>query len=312
MNVELKDVSTYMLIQFAKGRASFDLVYQEIYNFLIINNVFNYQVLNDKLMDTNLNLSFSAIGELRSKLENVIERVSFINSNSQISELPIFTFDIYNSAKIDIDTCNITDKSVFGTSLIHRSPTYAVSSGIECYLGKHSILEIKHLLGFLTIPEFRNGLTILNPVLKLDKIRKYAGAVCFYEQQVVRQYLETKKLGVNVFDLNFSSKYQLVSEYLSDIVDYFLMVSNDESVWCSMTEVQRKKFRQIAYSTLEKGFNIPYQKNQLITEIANYTTLGELENDICFEQDIPVVTDNGILYVRDVPIKRFTRALEKR
>lgn len=141
MNVELKDVSTYMLIQFAKGRASFDLVYQEIYNFLIINNVFNYQVLNDKLMDTNLNLSFSAIGELRSKLENVIERVSFINSNSQISELPIFTFDIYNSAKIDIDTCNITDRGVFGTSLIHRSPTYAVSSGIECCLGKHSILE---------------------------------------------------------------------------------------------------------------------------------------------------------------------------
>lgn len=312
MNIELKDVSTYMLIQFAKERASFDLVYQEIYDFLVRNNIFNYQVLNDELMNANLNLSIIAAGELRSKLYKVIERLVLINTNDVINELPIFTFDIYNSAKIDIDTCNITDKSVLGTSLIYRSPTYVFTSSIDCCLSKYSILDIKHLLGSLTMPEFRNGITFLNPSLKFDKIRKYAGAVCFYEQQVVRQYLETKKLGVNVFDLNFSSKYKLVSEHLSDIVDYFLMISNDESVWCSMTMAQRKKFRQIAHSTLVKGINIPYQRNQLITEIANYTTLGELENDICFEQDIPVVTENGVLYVRDVPVKRFAHSLEKK
>lgn len=174
-----------MLIQFAKERASFDLVYQESYDFLVRNNIFNYQLLYEKLINTNLNISFSAIGELRRKLEKVIERVSFINSNSQISELPIFTFDIYNSAKIDIDTCNITDKSVLGTSLIYRSPTYVFTSSIDCCLSKHSILDTKHLLGSLTMPEFRNGLTILNPVLKLDKIRKYAGLFVFMNNKLL-------------------------------------------------------------------------------------------------------------------------------
>ena len=312
MRVELKNVSTYRLIELAKSRASFDLVYQEIYDWLIKNRVMDYQMLSDKLLNSYSGLSFMANSELRSKLENAKDKINNLESSNKLVELPIFTFDTYDRAKLDADTARITDENVLGTSLIYRSPTYAINGVTEQPLGMHSIVDVKHFLGHLTPPDLRNGLTILNTSFKLDKIKRFVGAVDFYEQQVVRQYIETKQLGVNVFKINYDKKYQLVSANLPYIMDYILMVSDNESVWCCMSKVQRDKLRQLGHSTGENGVNNQEKWLQLVREIANYSTLSELENDICSEQSIPIVTENGIEYIRDVPAKRFTKSLVRR
>lgn len=311
MRVELKNVSTYRLIELAKSRASFDLVYQEIYDWLIKNKVMDYQILSEELLNSVSRLSFMANSELKSKLENVKDKINSLESSNKLGKLPIFTFDTYDRAKLDADTARVTDENVLGTSLIYRSPTYAINGITEQALSKHSIVDVKHFLRHLTPPDLRNGLTILNSAFKLEKIRRFAGAVDFYEQQVVRQFLETKQLGVNVFEINFEKKYQLVRENLPYIMDYILMVSDTESVWCSMSKAQRDKLRQMGHSTEGKGINNQEKWSQLVREIACYSTLDELENDICSEQSIPIVTENGVEYIRDVPAKRFAKSLMK-
>ena len=271
---KLENVSTIQLIECLNRLKYQDKTYTYIYEFLINNNITDYQALKDILNSMNVNNEF-AIKYLKRELSLVEEKVS--KSNMLGKEPKIYTFDIYKDCNIDSETLRITDESNYGDILI--PPTlFKNTSSKSIQLKNLTINEIKHISSHLSRYRLKNSL-MDKPNFGTVSVENVIKRINFYEEQVIRQAKETNKRGINLFMLNKQEKDEIVKSQLEDIINYILNNnSNNIYMWGSLTEEQKNKMIRIITSPLSK--NVRKDKENFIDIISNYTTMSELEEGI--------------------------------
>lgn len=165
------------------------------------------------------------------------------------------------------------DKKNKGDILLFTSPTCSRSSASITISGL-SIETIKKDLKSV-LPDGTNyvfakyrgfGVAAINSLLKYIEL---------YEEQVERQAKLTDNRRINLFKLDYMEKKKIVLTYYKDIVDSLLEIGSDGLIWGDLTDNQRKIYLDTLVSDSFKSRNI---KNNLADDIANYTTLDELES----------------------------------
>lgn len=307
MGIGLDDVVIDALVEGAFERSSFDLIYKSIYLWLVNNEITNYLELEQKLMKYPP-LSSDAYSILKKHLlstERAFESAVF---EEKITGDDIYCFDIYQDAGIDDKTVEATDSGVMGSFLIGISVINKVGGRKMLALDRTSILKMKYLLSHFIAPYFRNGASVLH--IQKRTLPQYVASIEFYEQQVVRQWLETGQTGKNVFTIDFEQRRSLVIEQLPSIIEYIL--TGQDSIWEVLSPNKVKQLRLLGRRTPSMdGINVPLEQVKLINDIAGNVTLKEA-NSLFVEQLIPVVTARGIEYIKDKPINRFTKSLVRK
>lgn len=307
MEIGLEDVLIDALVEGAFERSSFDLIYKSIYLWLVNNEITNYLELEQKLMKYPP-LSSDAYSILKKHLlstERAFESAVF---EGKITGDDIYCFDIYQNAGIDDKTIKATDSGVMGSFLIGISVINKVGGRKMLALDRTSILKMKYLFSHFIAPYFRNGASVLH--IQKCTLPQYVASIEFYEQQVVRQWIETGQTGKNVFAIDFEYRRSLVIEQLPSIIEYIL--TGQDSIWGVLSPNKVKQLRLLGRRVPSMdGINVPLEQVKLINDIAGNVTLKEA-NSLFVEQLIPVVTERGIEYVKDKPINRFTKSLVRK
>jgi len=119
-------------------------------------------------------------------------------------------------------------------------------------------------------------------VMHFDKITsedalKIKNAINFYEQQVLRQALETDKKNINLFKLNKKAKDEIVKSELKEIVEYII----DNAYVCVFGELTSSQKKRML-TALSNPWNSENKIiiNNIIDMISNYTTLKELKTGV--------------------------------
>lgn len=310
MAIGLEHVSMDTLLEVVAEKGKFDVALNIIFRWLQDNKITNYQELTQKLaVDKALPDDARAI--LKSHLVKTRDALESKVAEGVINSSDIYSFDVYERAGIDSETAIATDMAVMGSSLIGISVINNVYGRKMNALDKTSIWEMKRLFSCLITPKFNNGAATLH--IKKTSISQYAASIDFYDQQVVRLWLEVGQSGKDVFNINFAERCNWVVEQLPNIVDYILSTPSKDSVWGELTPNKIKLLRQLGQRVPNpNGINVPIQQEKLINDIAGNVTISELAIGIFKEQMIPVVTERGIEYIEDIPVNRFCKSLVKK
>lgn len=270
--IKLENVSTERLIDYTKRLSNRDRLMQMIYELLFVYDISDYQRLKDVLDSDNeeFNLVSNFLYDELSEVEYGIK-----NDNNLDLKPEIFTFDNCKDSNIDDKTLKITDESNNGNVLLYTSPM--VRGGARVNQLRHmSIDEIKYLASHLSSYKFKNALTIRRN-FGIDTVKRVVDKVKFYEEQVLRQSLETNDREINLFLVNKDTKDEIVESQLKDIVEY-IVDNAKECVWGNLTDTQKNQMMRAALST--RGEYILQDRRNLIDTISNYTILSELENGV--------------------------------
>lgn len=297
--IRLENVSTSSLIDYINISGYDNRTDKSIYDFLVKNNITNYKILQEMLENKESELvDNNALQFLRYHLKKVKERIN--RANSRGFEPEIFTFDNYKNTNIDDENLSITDKNTNGNVLLYALPFIKYGARLNV-LNRLSIDEIKHLLGHIDGYNLRNALTMKRSFGN-GTAERVVELIDFYEQQVLRQASETEERGINLFAFNKDKKDEIVEAQLKEIIEYILD-SASECVWGKMTDTSKK--RMLAAALSRWGKYVQRDKRALIDAISNYTTLGELENDIFSVQEVPTIIGGVITRTKTKPIDRF-------
>lgn len=266
--INLSDVSTYKLIASLKQ----DKSNKKICSKLLKYSVKDYQQLKDLIISKKREFNDEFFVQ---SLACVEENVKHANENGR--EPVLFICDDYKDAAVDEKTLEITDSSNPCSVLLCKSPAifglgkYGVLKDINISDAKHLLSKVNAYSKVSTgnnsfienIGRFNN--------LEAENIKN---AINFYEQQVIRQAMETKKKRVNLFALNKSKKEKIVILELKQIIEYFVY-NADMCVWGELSSSQ--KIRLISSVSCDKGQENQVIRKRMIDIITNYTTLSELE-----------------------------------
>lgn len=144
-------------------------------------------------------------------------------------------------------------------------------------MGNYSIYLIKHYLEHITEYGLDNVFITHVHSFGPSSTRQVVKSVKFYEEQVLRQALETNQRGINLFTLNKNEKERIVEEEFNDIVEYLVDNAN-ECVWGELTDSQKRRMLESTIS-LRKEEQLKVRRC-LIDMISNHTTLSELEQGV--------------------------------
>ena len=144
----------------AEAKREFDLAHKEIYDWLMTNQVDNFQKLKDLLYQSKNGLSKLANEQLFIYFNKVMKRVDMTNEKNIQSET--FTFPCYDMLDIDREPLIYTDEHTRGGVLPFGRLTNNSGNKFLYGLNQFSIKEIKTLLGGLSSTNFRNALTVIN------------------------------------------------------------------------------------------------------------------------------------------------------
>lgn len=266
--IKLENVSTKRLIDYAMRLSKYDEEMKRFYELLIVYDILDYQKLKDILVSNNNEFKF-----LRNELFDVEQNIK--NMNVLGLEPEIFMFDTYRDFGIDDKTLRITDESNKGDLLLYTSPMVRGGARIN-QLKYMSIDEIKHLASHLNSYKLQNTLMVKRN-FGFDTVKKVVEKVKFYEEQVLRQALETDEREINLFMLNKDTKDEIVESQLKDIVEYIIDNAN-ECVWGKLSDTQKHQMMRAVLS--KRGEYVLRDRRKLIDTISNYTTLKELENGV--------------------------------
>lgn len=285
--IKLENVSTNELIKNNKE------IWREeswnAYKVLVRNNIKDYKQLKEFLETTHPDLDIEGVRYYLSWELTFMERR--INHANQLGKEPkLFTFD----ETIDDKRISITDERNKGKVLLTSSPLI-LHSGIEA-IRKLSISEIKHCLSHINSNSLRSE--ILN-FIKIKEQEKLLNAIRFYDEQVIRQSLETEESDINLFFLNKKAKTEIVESQLTEIATYIVDTAK-ECIWGRLTNVQKKQIISAILTNQDQK-----TRGSLINAISNYTTLKELEQGILKEQEIPEIINGTIKTKTKKPIDRF-------
>ena len=96
-------------------------------------------------------------------------------------------------------------------------------------------------------------------------------SINMYEEQIERQYELIKRTSTNLLKENFLEKKHIAIDNYIDIIDYLIIGNPKDLFWGELTDTESKLYLD---STKKYGNKV---KEKLVTYIAHYTTLPELE-----------------------------------
>ena len=100
-------------------------------------------------------------------------------------------------------------------------------------------------------------------------------AIHLFEEQIKRQAKLTDKRNINLFNQDFEEKFQIVKDAYAEIIAYLLYNTEERLVWGKLTDVQKRLYLSSIINQKKSDFDT---KNNIISTIAHYTTLPEIEN----------------------------------
>lgn len=215
---------------------------------------------------------------LKNAVLSVEENIAHANN---IGRQPvIFRCNNYEGSTVYKSTLRYTDEHNMADVLICKSPAI-LCSGKFGELKNITIGEAKSLLSKVTA----HDKTSAGNNAFAEKFRRFGNieaecvrdAINFYELQVLRQATETKKRGINLFELNKLAKEFIVRNQIRDMVKY-LIDNADVCVWGELSHTQKNKLMSAV--TSYSGYENQVLRQRMIETIANYTTLSELESDV--------------------------------
>ena len=304
--IKLENVSVYSYLNHVIERAKFNdnSNYKFISDFFKRNQIRNYQELKDCLESSGLKtIDFEIYMILKSQINKIEKRIAAINQSEKRIEL--FSFDLYKSAGIDDETAALTDESNKGIILPHAFPFFKTQHQLKLsILNDLSIAQIKELISNVDDLGLKYCALTAKHLVGPGVAQLTMQLIDFYEQQIVRQALETGQRGINLFDLNRDAKIKIVEENIKKYVEYIL-----ENVTPSVWEKIRNPVKEELYRAVKsrrRKFDLQDPiKQALIDAIVNYTTLEELEVGITQEQEIPIVMGGTIIRKKEIPLRRI-------
>lgn len=301
--MKLNDVSTNKFI--VENEGALDIRFYYARKLLLDYNIMNYQMLKDflnsefrkEVINKNRNY-YIAIILLEMDLKIIESRLEKFNASGRITEL--YDFDNLQLSQVDDNVLNITDERNRGRILLCSSPL-VLGSGIDS-IRKLSITQIKHLMGHVDPNNFKNCLLNLSG-MTAKTVLSVNRAVEFYDEQVIRQYMENPNVGDgNLFFINSKEKKMLTEEQIRDIA-YYMALNAKEFIWGNLTLEQKRKLLAISAEKCCRDMN--KVQGSLINAISRYTTLEELENGILNEQEVVTVVGGVIKREKKRPVDRF-------
>lgn len=225
----------------------------------VVNNAGNF------FDETQLSRINKAIDKMQGQIQN-------LNKNER-------ELNIYNVNRDNIS--NYTDRSNPGSVLILKNPTLSHTS-MYGSLKEKSIDQIKNDLQLMT--EWGdNYLIFAYRNIGKENINKILEALNLYDEQVQRQakLIDEDELNkpfystqVNIFEHDYNEKACIASENYENIINYFVD-NNKDLIWGNMSDNQKRLYVASMNRKTESQRRI---RREIITYIANYTLLSELEN----------------------------------
>ena len=193
------------------------------------------------------------------RAKEISKRVDDLNKKNK-------KLDIYKTNRYAF--ANYTDRRNIGSVLLLQNPTSVKYSP----LSYKSISKIKDDLGLMT--EFGDNYALFSyRSIGRNKVNNIIKALEMYDQQVLKQSELTDDQS-NIFIFNHDKKATIVSQNYEEIINFFVD-NNEDLLWGKMTDNQKKLYLS---SVTKKTLNDIVLRKRIINNIANYTTLDELEN----------------------------------
>lgn len=300
--ITLENVSIESFLNFSllEGISRDDSTYKFISDLLTKNNITNFKMLKELLENENIKeQNLSAYIHLISRINEIERNIDVLNFTHQ--KLPIYSFNCYEKVNIDDETAHITDENNKGIILPHNFPFLKTSASL-CTLNELSILKIKELLNSVDSYDLTKCALTSKNGIGIKTLQKTLHLIDFYEQQVVRQALETEQRGINLFTLNKEEKDKIVDSNLQEYIEYILD-NAIVSIWGKISSIGISRMYNVITSPDEE--KVKEVKKAIIDMISNYTTLKELETGILIEQDVPIVIGSTITKKKIKPIDRI-------
>lgn len=207
-----------------------------------------------------------------SRINKAIDKMQAQLYNLNKNERELNIYDVNRNSLSDY-----TDRSNLGSVLLLKNPTLSHTS-MYGSLKEKSIYKIKNDLQLMT--EWGdNYLVFAYKNIGKENINKILEALKLYDEQVLRQaklidenMLDIKQ--VNIFEHDYNEKAIIASENYENIINYFVD-NNKDLIWGNMSDNQKRLYIASMNRKTESQRRI---RREIITYIANYTLLSELEN----------------------------------
>lgn len=300
--ITLENVSTESFLNFAilEGESRNDSTYKFISDLLTKNNITNFKMLKDLFTAENIKEpNLSAYIFLKNRIKEIEGSIAVLNFTHQ--ELPIYSFNSYEKVNIDDETATITDGNNKGIILPHTFPFLKTSTSLSA-LNDLSILKIKELLNSVDSYDLTKCALTSKSGIGIKTLQKKLHLIDFYEEQIIRQALETEQRGINLFTLNKEEKDKIIDSNLQEYIEYILD-NAIVSIWGKISSMGISRLYNTIVSPEKE--NIKEIKKAIINMISNYTTLKELETGILTEQEVPIIMGSTITKKKIRPIDRI-------
>lgn len=304
--IRLKDVSTRNLTHYAYGWPITDEEDKPIIEFLTKHNITNYKELEsvlDLLIRNDIKENeFLILERLTKELMNAKNKV--LEANEKERQAEIFTFNTPQIFGIDDKTIHMTDSNNKCSVLPYTHPYArgAVLNTLKCL----SIEETKNLLSkyYICGNSLKNAITSKRNFGN-NRAKKVAKLINFYDEQIVRQRLSHNNANnCNLFTLDQNTKKLILLEQLRDIVEY-LFDTTEECIFGELNPTSKSKIASAAIST--NGEENERTRTNLISMLANYTTLEELDKGILTDQEVIKIEKGTLINEVAKPIDRFIK-----
>lgn len=198
-------------------------------------------------------------------VEKIKRQVTAFNDKGY--EPKVFFTSSYSDSSL-----NNTDRLNFGDVLLLNN-IFNPRTGKNLSVTSKSIADIKGELSH-TSPIGENYFKRNNRNFGEGRLYQMLDAIEFYQQQVERQAALTPDRDINLFLLDQNKKRQIVTESFSEIVEYLVDNTEEKLVWGNLSDCQKQLLTSSVVNSYQSDLRI---RESLVTNIANYTTLPELE-----------------------------------
>lgn len=208
--------------------------------------------------------------KIQKRLNEIIKRVERISRSGKEPE--IYSCDQYKNMHLEYND----ELNSIGV-LPLKNPVYNGNYVFDGKLRMYTIKQVKNDLSLTTdrgINEFKSyALGISN-----NKLPSIVDAINMYTEQIERQAKLTDRRDINLFLYDRADKKAMIEKMYAEIVSY-LVYNDKELVWGKMSDNEKKIYLSSIFKKNSRTINndVSRCKDVLITNIANYTTIPELE-----------------------------------